>query len=62
VRDVDRRLDLVRQAREIEAASERSRPGEPADQELRDLVVKWKAAGRVAAEELFETVKERVYK
>jgi len=62
VRDVDRRLDLVRQARKIEAASERSRPGEPADQELRDLVVKWKAAGRMAAEELFETVKERVYK
>lgn len=62
VKDLDRRLDLVRQAREIEAASERKRPGEPVDQELRDLVGKWRAAGRVAAEELFETVKERVDK
>lgn len=62
VRDLDRRLDLVRQAREIEVASERCRPQEPVDQELRDLVVKWRAAGRVAAEELFETVRERVDK
>ncbi|KAG8159815.1 hypothetical protein KVR01_010452 [Diaporthe batatas] len=60
VKDLDRRLDLVRQAREIEAASERRRPGEPVDQELRDLVARWRAAGRAAAEELFETVKERV--
>lgn len=60
VRDLDRRLDLVRQAREIEAASERKRPGEPVGQELRDLVAKWRAAGRAAADELFETVKERV--
>lgn len=62
VRDLDRRLDTARQAGEIEAASERSRPGEAVDQELRDLVVKWRGAGRVAAEELFETVKERVDK
>lgn len=62
VRDLDRRLDIARQAGEIEAASERSRPGEAVDQELRDLVVKWRGAGRVAAEELFETVKERVDK
>ncbi|POS76315.1 hypothetical protein DHEL01_v205289 [Diaporthe helianthi] len=60
VKDLDRRLDLVRQAREIEAASERKRPGEPVDQELRDLVGKWRAAARAAAEELFETVKGRV--
>ncbi|KAG6368673.1 hypothetical protein INS49_002886 [Diaporthe citri] len=59
-RDLDRRLETVRQAGEIEAASERSRPGEPVDQELRDLVVKWRGASRLAAEELFETVKERV--
>lgn len=62
VRDLDRRLETVRQAGDIEAASERSRPGEAVDQELRDLVVKWRGAGRVAAEELFETVKERVDK
>lgn len=62
VRDLDRRLEAVKQASEIEAASGRGRPGEPVDQELRDLVAKWKGAGRVAAEELFETVKERVDK
>lgn len=62
VKDLDRQLEMVRQAGEIEAASERSRPGEPVDQELRDLVAKWRGAGRVAAEELFETVKERVDK
>lgn len=62
VRDLDRRLETVRQARDIEAASEKSRPGEPVDQELRDLVVKWRGASRLAAEELFETVKERVDK
>lgn len=62
VKDLDRRLETVRQAREIEAASRRGRPGEPVDQELRDLVAKWRGAGRVAAEELFETVKERVDK
>lgn len=62
VKDLDRRLETVRQAAEIEAACERSRPGEPVDQELRDLVAKWKGASRMAAEELFETVKERVDK
>lgn len=62
VRDLDRRLETVKQAREIEAASERSRPGEPVDQELRELVAKWRGASRLAAEELFETVKERVDK
>lgn len=62
VKDLDRRLETVRQAAEIEAASERRRPGERVDQELRDLVGKWRGAGRVAAEELFETVKERVVK
>lgn len=62
VKDLERRLETVRQAGEIEAASERRRPGEPVDQELRDLVAKWRGVGRVAAEELFETVKERVDK
>ncbi|KAL1879251.1 hypothetical protein Daus18300_001830 [Diaporthe australafricana] len=60
VSDLDRRLGIVEQARKIEAASEESRSGEPVDQELRDLIAKWKAASRLAAEELFETVKERV--
>lgn len=62
LKDLDRQLDTVRQARRIEEASERKRPGEPTDQELRDLVVKWKGASRLAAEELFPIVKERVEK
>lgn len=62
VNDLDRQLGMVEQARNIEAASEESHPGEPVDQELRDLIAKWKAASRLAAEELFETVRERVHK
>ncbi|KAI3391638.1 hypothetical protein diail_7006 [Diaporthe ilicicola] len=60
LKDLDRQLGIVEQARRIEDASEESRPGEPVDQELRDLIAKWKTASRLAAEELFETVKERV--
>lgn len=60
LKDLDRKLETVRQAKRIEESSEKTCPGRPIDQELRDLIVKWKAASRVAAEELFESVKERV--
>lgn len=62
LKDLDRKLETVRQAKRIEVASEGERPGEAVDQALRDLVVKWKGASRVAAEELFEIVRERVAK
>lgn len=62
VKDLNRKLETVRQARRIEDASERARPGEEVDQELRDLIVKWKGASRTAADELFDSVKERVDK
>lgn len=62
LKDLDRNLEIVRQAKRIEEASEGERPGEAVDQELRDLVVKWKGASRMAAEELFEIVRERVAK
>lgn len=62
LKDLDKKLERARQARRIEVASENERPGEAIDQELRDLVVKWKGASRMAAEELFEIVKERVAK
>lgn len=52
----------MRQARLIEAVSERTRPDKFIDQELRVLVVRWKTTSRTAAEELFESVKERVDK
>lgn len=60
IKDVDKRLETVRQARRIEDASERRRPGGPVDQELRDLIAKWKGACRLAVDELFELVKGRV--
>ncbi|CAN8101633.1 unnamed protein product [Discula destructiva] len=60
LRAIDHNIELARQARRIEDASEVARPGQPVDQELRELVGKWRAAGRIAAEEVFEVVKERV--
>lgn len=60
LKDLGRKLETVRQAKRIEEGSDRSRPGAPIDQELRELIVKWKGASRLAAEELFESVKERV--
>lgn len=57
IKDLDQRLETVRQAKRIEA---QSKDGEEVDQELKDLVVKWKSASRQAAEELFEMVKGRV--
>lgn len=60
IRGVDRQLETVQQASKIEGASERRKPGEPVDQELRDLVVRWRGASRVAADELFELVRGRV--
>ena len=44
----------------IRRQSERKRPGEEIDIELKELVGKWKAAGRLAADEVFEVVKVRV--
>lgn len=62
LKDLERKVDMVRQARRIEEASEKERPGKPVDQELRELVEKWKAASRTAAEEVFVVVRERVAK
>ena len=41
IRSTQQQLDLVRQARRIEQASGRKRPGEGVDVELRELVGKW---------------------
>lgn len=62
IRDLDAQLETVRQARRIEGASSGEEPKVPVDQELRELVGKWKDASRMAAEELFEIVRERVDK
>lgn len=60
IKGVDQQLETVRQAKKIEDASERKNPREPVDQELRNLVAKWRGASRLAADELFEMVKKRV--
>lgn len=60
ISDAGRRLETARQARRIEAASERRYPEGPVDQELRDLVARWRGAARLAADELFGTVRGRV--
>lgn len=60
IKDAGRRLETARQARRIEAASERRHPGGPVDQELRDLVARWRGAARLAADELFGMVRGRV--
>ncbi|KAJ9132977.1 hypothetical protein NKR23_g11063 [Pleurostoma richardsiae] len=57
---LEQQLESARQAARTERQSESQMPGGPADQELRDLVGKWRAAGRMAAEELFELAKDRV--
>lgn len=62
LKDLERKVDMVRQARRIEDASKKERPGQPVDEELRELVGKWKAATRTAAEEVFVVVRERVAK
>ncbi|KAL2271249.1 hypothetical protein VTJ83DRAFT_620 [Remersonia thermophila] len=55
VRAAQQRLELVQQARRIEEASRANK----ADAGLRERIAKWKAASRLAAEELFELVRER---
>ncbi|VBB72346.1 Putative protein of unknown function [Podospora comata] len=60
MKKVEKELERVRQAKRIEEASRRKRPGEEVDAELSELIGKWKGASRLAAEELFEVVKGRV--
>lgn len=75
IKDLDGKLETVRQARRIEGGSSSSSgavagvgamvtgtPPPPVDQELRGLVSRWRDAARTAAEELFEVVRERVDK
>jgi hypothetical protein len=53
-------LDTAEQARKIEAESAKKDPDGEIDGELLELIEKWKAAGRQAAEELFGKVRDRV--
>ncbi|KAK4193302.1 hypothetical protein QBC35DRAFT_481171 [Podospora australis] len=60
LKEMQKQLDLIRQAKRIKEASERKRPGEEIDIELKELVGKWKNASKQAAEEVFELIKGRV--
>ncbi len=53
-------LDTAEQARKIEAESAKKDPDVEIDGELLQLIEKWKAASRQAAEELFGKVRDRV--
>ncbi|KAB5549659.1 hypothetical protein GE09DRAFT_1060096 [Coniochaeta sp. 2T2.1] len=53
-REVEKEVELIKQAARIESGKETT------NEEMRALVRKWKAACRVAAEELFELIRGRV--
>ncbi|KAK3945433.1 hypothetical protein QBC46DRAFT_433786 [Diplogelasinospora grovesii] len=58
--EMQKELDLIRQAKRIEQSSQRKIPGGEVDGELRELIEKWKQASRQAADELFELIRGRV--
>ncbi|TVY84742.1 Swi5-dependent recombination DNA repair protein [Lachnellula suecica] len=60
LREVKEELETAEQARKIEADSRKKDPDREIDGELAELIVKWKAASRQAAEELFGQVRDRV--
>lgn len=60
LRELKEELDTAEQARRIEADSEKMNPGGAIDGELSQLILKWRAASRQAAEELFTSVRDRV--
>jgi len=60
LRDLKEELDTAEQARKIESESAKKDPDGEIDGELAELIGKWKAASRQAAEELFGKVRDRV--
>ncbi|KAL2059998.1 hypothetical protein VTL71DRAFT_9820 [Oculimacula yallundae] len=60
LREVKEELDTAEQARKIEKDSYKKDPEGEIDGELRELCEKWKGASRLAAEELFGKVRDRV--
>ncbi len=53
-------MDTAEQARKIEAETAKKDPDVEIDGELLELIGKWKAASRQAAEDLFGKVRDRV--
>ncbi|KAG4424281.1 hypothetical protein IFR04_002522 [Cadophora malorum] len=60
LREVKEELDTAEQARQIEADSQKRDSDGDLDGELVELIEKWKGASRLAAEELFGKVRDRV--
>ncbi|KAG4437415.1 hypothetical protein IFR05_007097 [Cadophora sp. M221] len=60
LREVKEELDTAEQARKIEADSHKKDTEGEIDGELVELIEKWKGASRLAAEELFGKVRDRV--
>jgi Swi5-dependent recombination DNA repair protein 1 len=60
LRELKEELDTAEQARRIEVNSEKKNAGGAVDGELSLLILKWRAASRQAAEELFTGVRDRV--
>jgi Swi5-dependent recombination DNA repair protein 1 len=60
LREMKEELDTAEQAKKIEAESAKKDPDGEIDGELVELIEKWKAASRQAAEELFGKVRDRV--
>lgn len=60
LREVKDELDEARQARKIESDSTKQDPYGEVDGELKALKQKWKEASRLAAEDLFTDVRDRV--
>ncbi|KAH8813287.1 hypothetical protein F5884DRAFT_788057 [Xylogone sp. PMI_703] len=53
-------LETAKQAKKIESESRLKHPGDEIDQELVELIAKWRLASRQAAEELFGLARDRV--
>jgi Swi5-dependent recombination DNA repair protein 1 len=60
LREVKEELDQAEQARKIERESRKKDPDGEVDGELVVLIEKWRGASRLAAEELFGKVRDRV--
>lgn len=60
LRELKEEVDTADQARKIEADSKKKDPEGEIDGELVELIGKWKGASRLAAEELFTKVSERI--
>ncbi|KAK0117919.1 hypothetical protein ONS95_012233 [Cadophora gregata] len=60
LREVKEALDSAEQARKIETDSQKRDHDGELDGELLELIEKWKGASRLAAEELFSKVRDRV--